>query len=145
MIFVVSGALFGVLDGKSGGRLQPRDKASIDRLSRGGVVFADRAALVRHKEGVVQQRECGGEAGPRDEVSIDRFARGGVVLANRAGAGVRHKEGVALGGESAWRAQLRDQVGPLRWWHCIHERGRWRLTQRACCPTTRVRSGGRPP
>src|SRR5258708_37349093 len=106
MIFVVSGALFGVLDGKSGGRLQPRDKAGIDRLSRGGVVFADRAALVRHKEGVVQQRECGGEAGPRDEVSIDRFARGGVVLANRAGAEVRNKGGFPRGGGPAGRNPL---------------------------------------
>jgi hypothetical protein len=49
-------ALFRVLDGKSGGKLQAREKVSIDRLSRGGVVLADRAALVRHKEGVAQHR-----------------------------------------------------------------------------------------
>jgi len=108
-------ALSCALDGKFGGKLQARDKVRIDRLSRGGVVFADRAALVRHKEGVGRQRECGGEPGPRYEVRIDRFSRGGVVLANRAEVEVRYKQDVALDGESLGKeSHPRDEVGVNR-------------------------------
>src|SRR5215469_11922968 len=66
-----SSVLFSALDGKSGGKLQPGDEVSIDRLSRRSVVFTNRPGFVCHKEGVAQQREYGRKASARDEVGID--------------------------------------------------------------------------
>ena len=84
---MISGALSCALDGKSGGKLQARDKVSIDRLSRGGVVFADCAAgEVHHEEFIAQHRESQGKAHPCDEAGANRGSGGSVVFANRASA-----------------------------------------------------------
>jgi hypothetical protein len=78
---VISGALSCALDGKSGGKLQARDKVSIDRLSRGGVVFADCAAgEVHHEEFIAQHRESQGKAHPCDEAGANRGSGFGVIL-----------------------------------------------------------------
>ena len=88
-------------DGESDGFGQPRDEVRVDHGSRGGVVFANRAAVVvRHEEVVARQRESVGAVQPRDEVGVNRGSRGGVVFANRAAAEVRHEEVVARQRES---------------------------------------------
>jgi hypothetical protein len=58
---VISAALFCALDGEAEGGVQPRDEASVNRGSGGGVVFTNRAvARVRHEECTASQRETGG-------------------------------------------------------------------------------------
>jgi hypothetical protein len=114
---VISGALSCALDGKSGGKLQARDKVSIDRLSRGGVVFADCAAgEVHHEEFIAQHRESQGKAHPCDEAGVNRGSGGSVVFANRGevGKGVRHEEGVALDREPLGVVQPCDEAGANR-------------------------------
>ena len=55
---------------------------SVDRGSRGGVVFANRGALeVRHEEVIARHRECGGVGQPRcNEVGVNQGACSGAVL-----------------------------------------------------------------
>src|SRR5260370_8857704 len=65
---VISGALSCALDRESLGSHQPCDEAGVNRGSRFGVIFANRAiAGVRHEEGVAQHREANGAAQPCDE------------------------------------------------------------------------------
>ena len=92
---------------------QPRDKVGVNRGSRGGVVFANRAvALVRHEEGVAKHRESDGSGQPRndDEDGVNCGSGGSVVFAHPIVplAWFCHEKGVALHRDSFGVVQPRD-------------------------------------
>ena len=85
------------------GLVQPRDEVGVDRGSRGGVVFANRAGLdVRHEEVVARQRECLGRSlSPVMKLALIDGSRGGVVFANRV-----------AGSQPATKRLLPDNASP---------------------------------
>jgi hypothetical protein len=63
--------------------VQPRDEIGFNRGSGGGVVFANKAAVVRYEEGVFIDGESvvAKIAQPNDEATVNRISRGGVIFA----------------------------------------------------------------
>jgi hypothetical protein len=91
-------------------KIQSSDQAGLDRDSRGGVEFADRASAIGHEKKVARQSESQGFIQPGDEVGVDHGPRRSAVFANCAVPVIYHKKGIARQSEFDGIVQSPDEV-----------------------------------